>query len=69
MRTLDAADKMEFDKHLLLCKRCVAEVNSAAKYIRAMRPAARILRNADAGRRTCGPRSRLRFRQDRTAFR
>jgi hypothetical protein len=44
MSRLDPADAAVFDEHLLICSRCVAAVEDADKYVRAMRVAAQRLR-------------------------
>ena len=44
MGTLADDDAAAFEEHLLVCGRCMASVEAAEEYVRAMRGAARELR-------------------------
>ena len=49
MNTLGRASAVAFEEHLLMCSRCVAAVEDADRYVRAVRVAAERLRTI-AGR-------------------
>jgi hypothetical protein len=49
METLDAADAAAFEEHCLVCAECLAIVEAADEYVRAMREAADQLRKDSTG--------------------
>jgi hypothetical protein len=49
METLDAADAAAFDEHLLVCDPCLAIVEAAYDYVRAMPRAGEQLRRDSTG--------------------